>query len=177
AFTRTDGRWCRATCGWVSSPGGPRPRRAEPGAAVRRGRDRVRAATPRMTPRRSPRRPRPLPHERPIAPPRGRPCRDLLRDESMGGHTLSRHVGWTDAELRERLRVEPQISVASSYTDCATAERVVGAAIAEAGRSLEAWAARPLLTAAPVDRADERLARVLRGACRSGGVLPAAPCR
>jgi hypothetical protein len=65
--------------------------------------------------------------------------RDLSADESMGGHTLARHVGRTDAELAERLRREPQISAASTYTDRATAERAVGAALASAGRQLAAW--------------------------------------
>jgi hypothetical protein len=60
----------------------------------------------------------------------------------MGGHTLSRHVGKTDAELRERLRREPQISSASSYTDRATAERVVGTALASRDDKLSAWLAR-----------------------------------
>jgi len=57
----------------------------------------------------------------------------------MGGHTLARHVGKTDDELRERLRREPNISSASTYTDRATAEAVVGAALSSAPRSFEAW--------------------------------------
>jgi len=69
-------------------------------------------------------------------------ARDLSVDEAMGGHTLARHVGKTDADLSERLRREPQISSASTYTDRATAERVVGAALASGGRGFEAWRAR-----------------------------------
>lgn len=57
----------------------------------------------------------------------------------MGGHTLTRHVGKSDAELRERLRREPQISSASTYSDRATAEAVVGAALSSAGHSFDAW--------------------------------------
>jgi hypothetical protein len=68
--------------------------------------------------------------------------RDLSVDEAMGGHTLARHVGKTDAELIERLRREPQISSASTYTDRATAERVVGSALASPGRGFDAWRAR-----------------------------------
>jgi hypothetical protein len=60
----------------------------------------------------------------------------------MGGHTLARHVGKSDAELRDRLRREPQISSASTYTDRATAEAVVGAAMSSAGRSFDAWRKR-----------------------------------
>lgn len=48
---------------------------------------------------------------------------DLERDERRGGHTLSRHVGRSDADLRERLSRERQISAASTYTD-----RVTGSA-------------------------------------------------
>ena len=68
--------------------------------------------------------------------------RDLSIDESMGGHTLSRHVGKTDAQLAERLRVETQISAASTYTDRAAAERSVGAALAGAGTKLSNWQRR-----------------------------------
>ena len=85
---------------------------------------------------------------RPASPPPSAPefsrgaessARDLSMDEAMGGHTLARHVGKSDAELRERLRREPQISSASTYTDRATAEAIVGAALSSAGRSFDAW--------------------------------------
>jgi CDI toxin RNase A-like protein len=97
----------------------------------------------------------------PVAAPA--PSRDLSRDESMGGHTLRRHVGKSDAELRDRLRAEPQISAASTYTDRATAERAVGAAIAEAGRKLDAWTSRngrrPNLVLDYTDRSGQPLGR------------------
>lgn len=63
----------------------------------------------------------------------------MSADEAMGGHTLQRHVGKTDAELIERLRREPHISSASTYTDRATAETVVGAALQSGGRPFAAW--------------------------------------
>ena len=59
------------------------------------------------------------------------PRRDLARDEAAGGHTLARHVGKTDAELRARLKAEPDISAASTYTDLETAERVVAEVLAK----------------------------------------------
>jgi hypothetical protein len=65
--------------------------------------------------------------------------RDLSRDEAMGGHTLARHVGRTDDQLRERLQREPGISAASSYADRATAERTVAAALEQAGFRLRDW--------------------------------------
>ena len=68
--------------------------------------------------------------------------RDLSIDEAMGGHTLARHVGRTDAQLAERLRIETQITAASTYTDRATAERSVGAALADGGTKLSNWQRR-----------------------------------
>jgi hypothetical protein len=64
---------------------------------------------------------------------------DLSADEAMGGHTLARHVGKTDDDLRERLRREPDISSASTYIDRATAEAVVGEALSSAPRSFDSW--------------------------------------
>lgn len=68
--------------------------------------------------------------------------RDLQRDEKRGGHTLSRHVGLTDAQLRERLKREQGISAASTYTDRATAEEAVAAALKASRKRVERWAAR-----------------------------------
>ena len=68
--------------------------------------------------------------------------RDLARDEKRGGHTLSRHVGLSDAALRERLKREQRISAASTYTDRLTAEEAVTAAITTNKKRVDAWAAR-----------------------------------
>ena len=67
------------------------------------------------------------------------PTHDLSVDEAAGGHTLRRHVGRTDEELKERLRKESNISAASTYTDRATAERVVGAVLHEQRERIERW--------------------------------------
>jgi hypothetical protein len=67
---------------------------------------------------------------------------DLRRDEALGGHTLGRHVGRSDAELAERLRRERDITAASTYTDAATAARVVGLAIDASRARIDAWTAR-----------------------------------
>jgi hypothetical protein len=67
---------------------------------------------------------------------------DLERDERRGGHTLARHVGRSDADLRARLRREPQISAASTYTDLVTAERVVALALAQHRRRVDDWLSR-----------------------------------
>lgn len=67
---------------------------------------------------------------------------NLSLDEERGGHTLDRHVGKTDAELRQRLKHEPNISAASSYEDRATAERVVAAAIEQNAQKIRNWTER-----------------------------------
>lgn len=63
---------------------------------------------------------------------------DLSVDEAQGGHTLSRHVGRSDADLQERLQREGNISAASTYTDRATAEQVVGSTLEHNSR-IESW--------------------------------------
>lgn len=68
--------------------------------------------------------------------------RDLSLDEVAGGHTLKKHVGRSDNELRERLRHERNISAASSYTDRDTAETAVGAAIEVNRARMERWLER-----------------------------------
>lgn len=64
--------------------------------------------------------------------------RDLSRDDLLGGHTLKRHVGKTDDELRARLNQE-RISAASTYTDRATAERTVAAALKQNEDKVRSW--------------------------------------
>jgi hypothetical protein len=68
--------------------------------------------------------------------------RDLARDESEGGHTLRKHVGRTDAELRDRLRRERHIIAASTYTDRDAAEHAVGAAIQQQQSRIASWLGR-----------------------------------
>ena len=67
---------------------------------------------------------------------------DLGQDERRGGHTLARHVGRTDDDLRDRLKREPQISAASTYTDRPTAERAVAAALAHDRTRINRWLER-----------------------------------
>jgi hypothetical protein len=71
------------------------------------------------------------------------PVRDLSRDEAAGGHILRKHVGRTDAELIERLEEERRITGSSTYTDRATAERAVGAAIQGSQDRIDRWLGRP----------------------------------
>ncbi len=64
---------------------------------------------------------------------------DLSIDESRGGHTLKRHVGRTDDQLRERLSNERDISAASTYTDRESAERAVGTALHDNHDKIQRW--------------------------------------
>ena len=70
------------------------------------------------------------------------PRRDLAADERCGGHTIERNVGRTNRQLADRLRQQPDISAASTYTDLPTAESVVGAALAHEHDRIAAWSAR-----------------------------------
>jgi Bacterial CdiA-CT RNAse A domain len=64
---------------------------------------------------------------------------DLARDEQRGGHTLDKHVGRTDDELRERLERERDISAASTWTDRAAAEETVAAALRANQSKMDRW--------------------------------------
>ena len=77
--------------------------------------------------------------ERSLAASAPGPVRDLSQDEAAGGHILRKHVGRTDEQLLERLDHERNISGASTYTDRATAERTVGAAIAHSQDRIQRW--------------------------------------
>jgi Bacterial CdiA-CT RNAse A domain len=70
------------------------------------------------------------------------PRRDLAADERCGGHTVARHVGKTNRDLADRLRQQPDISAASTYTDLPIAETVVGAALARESGRIATWSAR-----------------------------------
>ena len=68
--------------------------------------------------------------------------RDLARDERRGGHTLARHVGLSDDDLHERLRREPRIAAASTWTDRRLAEEVVGETLARSVDRVRGWTRR-----------------------------------
>jgi hypothetical protein len=69
-------------------------------------------------------------------------ARDLSQDDLLGGHTLKRHVGKTDQELRDRLERE-RISAASTYNDRATAEQTVAAALRQNQDKVRDWLGQP----------------------------------
>jgi hypothetical protein len=76
------------------------------------------------------------------APPFAERRHDLSQDEAAGGHTLRKHVGRTDADLRERLARERDISAASTWNDRASAESAIGAAISDQGAKISRWLER-----------------------------------
>ena len=67
---------------------------------------------------------------------------DLSRDEGRGGHTLRKHVGRTDDELRQRLERERNISAASTWRDRGAAEETVAAALQAERGKIENWQRR-----------------------------------
>lgn len=64
----------------------------------------------------------------------------LAAEEAAGGHTILKHVGRTEAQLRSRLAAEPKIPAASTFRTLADAEKHVGAAIKAHRAQIEAWA-------------------------------------
>jgi hypothetical protein len=67
---------------------------------------------------------------------------DLARDEQRGGHTLDKHVGRTDEELRERLDRERNISAASTWTNREVAEETVAQALRTEHDKIARWVER-----------------------------------
>ena len=74
---------------------------------------------------------------------RSAPRHDLGEDEEAGGHTLRRHVGRSDDDLRDRLAHEPNLAAASTYRDRETAERVVGLTLQQNHDKIDRWLSRP----------------------------------
>jgi hypothetical protein len=91
---------------------------------------------------------------------------NLAAAERLGGHTLARHVGRTDDDLRERLRREPDIAAASTYPNRQTAERVIAATLQRFSRRIDEWrrrtGPRPNLALDYRGRKDEVIGRSLR---------------
>jgi hypothetical protein len=70
------------------------------------------------------------------------PGYDLARDEQRGGHTLDKHVGRSDEELRERLDRERNISAASTWTNREVAEETVAQALRAEHDKIVRWEER-----------------------------------
>lgn len=59
--------------------------------------------------------------------------------EGLGGHTVARHVGKTDADLIARLSSSSTISGASTFSSQAVAESVISSTIGSNRATLNAW--------------------------------------
>lgn len=65
---------------------------------------------------------------------------NLAAEEAAGGHTIARHVGRTEAQLRSRLATQPGIKAASSFRSLRDAERVVAETIRANQNGIREWA-------------------------------------
>ncbi|MGF6920695.1 RNase A-like domain-containing protein [Paraburkholderia sp. 40] len=58
----------------------------------------------------------------------------------IGGHTILKHVGRTEAQLRERLRLEPKRDVVSSFRDLQAAEWAISKVMDSNTPRIRSWA-------------------------------------
>lgn len=65
----------------------------------------------------------------------------LTAHESLGGHTLARHLGLTPTELANRLTAQIALPRASSFTDRETAEQAISDAINANQTQITKWLA------------------------------------
>ncbi|MBC8725995.1 hypothetical protein F6X37_32020 [Paraburkholderia sp. 31.1] len=61
----------------------------------------------------------------------------------IGGHTLLKHVGRTEAQLRERLRLEPEKKVVSSFVNLEEAEWAISETMRANALQIHAWTKAP----------------------------------
>ncbi|MEX3895472.1 RNase A-like domain-containing protein [Paraburkholderia sp. BR10954] len=61
----------------------------------------------------------------------------------IGGHTLLKHVGRTEAQLRERLRLEPERKVVSSFVNLEDAEWAISETIRANASQIHTWTKAP----------------------------------
>ena len=65
---------------------------------------------------------------------------EAVAGSRVGGHTLLKHVGRTEAQLRARLAAEPHIPVASSFSSLRLAEQGVSRVLQVHAQAVRAWA-------------------------------------
>ncbi len=63
----------------------------------------------------------------------------LAAEEAAGGHTIARHVGKTEAELRARLAAEPNIPAAGTFRTLSEAEKVLSDALRRNAQLIRSW--------------------------------------
>ncbi|WP_233803111.1 RNase A-like domain-containing protein [Paraburkholderia sp. HP33-1] len=64
----------------------------------------------------------------------------------IGGHTILKHVGRTEAQLRERLRLEPERTVVSSFVNLEAAEWAISETMLANTLKIRAWTKSPKRT-------------------------------
>lgn len=62
-----------------------------------------------------------------------------MAHEMLGGHTLAKHVGKSEAYLRHRLATEPDLTAASTFYDRQTAENALTHALHDNGPRVRRW--------------------------------------
>lgn len=92
----------------------------------------------------------------------------LASHEHSGSHTLERHVGKTDEELRERLAARKNLEFSSSFTDQPTAEKTLAVALRRHHPAIDEWLDG---TSGRLVLQDSASFDVGRTAVRSGDVL------
>lgn len=65
---------------------------------------------------------------------------EAVAGSRLGGHTILKHVGRTEQELRARLVAEPRILAASSFTNLRMAETAVSQALRANATAVKNWA-------------------------------------
>lgn len=58
----------------------------------------------------------------------------------LGGHTIARHVGQTEAQLRARLTSAPRLAVVSTFTDLRAAEDAISKVLQLESSAIKTWA-------------------------------------
>lgn len=64
----------------------------------------------------------------------------LAAEEAAGGHTIAKHVGRTEAQLRARLATQSRIPAASTFRNLAEAEQAVSLALRLNANTIKTWA-------------------------------------
>lgn len=96
---------------------------------------------------------------------------NLAAEEAAGGHTLARHIGKTEAELRARLAAQSGIPAASTFATREAAERAVSEVVKLRAQEIAIWA-RSAAANAPPKAFTADLGRVVgQGVVRSTGQL------
>lgn len=96
---------------------------------------------------------------------------NLAAEEAAGGHTILRHVGQTEQQLRNRLARQLRIPAASTFKTLAQAEHHVGAAVRAHRGAIEAWAKTSAVGGRPLTVTYQANGFVGEGVVRSTGRL------